>query len=280
MPHYPPVREYRNSLDVVRDAFAMLVAGPHPLSIDGRSFPGLPDRLLPLDEVRDRLLARSCPQVTRDEVWADLVHRCREGDSGWTVGAVGVGLPALTAIAAKLTSRFAADPSDIHAEILAGFLAALATADLDRPRIMLRLRWAAYRAGHAALVAALAAPVPVAPSMLPDEPPVPTGNPDLVLVDAVKAGVLTAVEAEVIGATRLDKVPLDAWADARGLGRWATYKMRSRAEKRLAEHLRENATVMVEKSSPAMSKKSVVGGVQECGTPPQGTWIPEVPPCV
>ncbi|MFI9389167.1 hypothetical protein, partial [Kutzneria sp. NPDC052558] len=228
MPPRSHNHEFRNSLDVVRDAFTLLVAGPRPLALDGGRFAGLPGRSLPLDEVRDRLLARSCPQATRDEVWAHIVGRSREGDSSWTIGAVGVALPGLTAIATALTARFAGDPGDVHAEVLAGFLTALAQIDLDRPRIMLRLRWAAYRAGHQEVMAALNGPVPVDPSTLPDEPQVPPGNPDMLLVDAVRDGVLTGAEAELIGATRLDKVPLGTWAREHDANLWGTYKARSR----------------------------------------------------
>ncbi|MEV6605681.1 hypothetical protein [Kutzneria sp. NPDC051319] len=277
MAYEPPDREFRNSLDVVRDAFALLVTGTHPVQLDGRLFDHLPDRLLALDEVRDRLLARSCPQATRDQVWASLVRRSREQGSTWTVGATGVALPALTAIAATLSARFVGDPSDIADEVLVGFLTALTSIDLERPRIMLRLRWSAYRAGHEALMAALAGPVPVDPGRLPAEPLVPVGHPDLVLARAVADGVLTAAEAELIGATRLDKTPLGKWAEEHGPSRWATYKARERAEKRLARHLRGGITV--EKPSAEKSKKVPGVGVQECGTRSHDARTPEVPPC-
>ena len=147
-------------LDAARTAFGWLVTGPHPLSIEGRLFPGLPDRQVPLNEVRERLLRRRCGQVTRDAVWAHLVLRSRTAGATWTVGCVGVALPALTRIAATLTARLAGDPSDVHAAVLTGFLTEIARIDLRKPRIMLRLRWAAYRAGHTALREALDAPVP------------------------------------------------------------------------------------------------------------------------
>lgn len=100
-----------NSLDIARTSFALLVTGPEPLSLDGRNFDGLPGQLLPLSLVRDQLLAASCPQATRDAVWAELVTRSRREGGAWTVGAVGVALPALTSVAARLTGRFAGDPA-------------------------------------------------------------------------------------------------------------------------------------------------------------------------
>ncbi|MCA1709922.1 MAG: hypothetical protein LC808_44225, partial [Actinobacteria bacterium] len=138
-------------LDCARTAFEWLVRGPDPVGVDGRLFTGLPARLVPLDQLRDRLLRRRCPQSTRDAVWAHLVLRSRTEGATWTVGCVGVALPALTRTAATLCARFADEPSDIHAAVLTGFVTELARVDLRKPRIMTRLRWAAYRAGHTAL---------------------------------------------------------------------------------------------------------------------------------
>jgi hypothetical protein len=226
-------------LDIARDAFTWLVTGPHPVSLNGRLFPGLPNRHVPLDEVRDRLLARRCPQATRDAVWAHLVLRSRTEGATWTVAAVGVALPALTSVAATLSDRFAGDPADVHAEVLRGFLTALSTVDLRRPRIMLRLRWAAYRSGYDALLEALSGPTPVALGFRSTPPHPPWGHPDLVLARAVADGVLTRTEAELIGATRLEEVPVADWAVQHQAGEWAVYKARKRAELRLAAYLRD-----------------------------------------
>jgi hypothetical protein len=230
-----------NSLDIARDAFTWLVTGPNPVSLNGRLFPGLPNRHVPLDEVRDRLLARRCPQTTRDAVWAHLVLRARTERGTWMIAAVGVALPALTSVAAMLSDRFAGDPADIHAEVVRGFLDALSSVDLRLPRIMLRLRWAAYRSGYKALTEALSGPTPVAPGFRSTPPHAPWGHPDLVLARAVADGVLTATEADLIGATRLEEVPVADWATQHQAGEWAVYKARKRAEFRLAAYLRDGA---------------------------------------
>jgi hypothetical protein len=47
-------------LDATRNAFTWPVTGPNPLSVEGRLFPGLPNRRLPLTEVRALLLHRGC----------------------------------------------------------------------------------------------------------------------------------------------------------------------------------------------------------------------------
>lgn len=308
-----------NSLDIARDTFTWLVAGPHPVSLNGRLFPGLPDRYIPLDEVRDRLLARRCPQATRDAVWVHLVLRSRTEGATWTVAAVGVALPALTSVAAMLSDRFAGDPADVHAEVLRGFLTALSTIDLRPPRIMLRLRWAAYRSGYDALTEALSGPTPVAPGFRSTPPHAPWGHPDLVLARAVADGVLTQTEAALIGATRLDEVPVADWAAQHKLHEWAVYKTRKRAELRLAAYLRDCAidsdptdpltdqvatavalarpvtptrdmprsslsvsigdVEFAEKVQGGVSKTDAKSGVQGCGTHPRSARPSEVSPC-
>lgn len=232
----------RMPLDTARTAFAWLVTGPHPVCVDGRLFGGLPDRLLPLNEVRDLLLRRRCGQGTRDAVWAHLVLRSRTEGATWTVGCVGVALPGLTRIAARLSARFAGDVTDVHAAVLAGFLAELPRIDLRRPRIMLRLRWAAYRAGHATVREALDAPVPAGSGFRSAPPSQPWGHPDFVLARAVADAVLTAEEAELIGSTRLEGLPLAEAAQQRGVTYEAVKKTRRRAELRLLAYLcAENA---------------------------------------
>jgi hypothetical protein len=308
-----------NSLDIARDTFTWLVTGPHPVSLNGRLFPGLPDRYLPLDEVRDRLLARRCPQATRDAVWAHLVLRSRVEGATWTVAAVGVALPALTSVAATLSDRFAGDPTDVHAEVLRGFLSALSDIDLRPPRVMLRLRWAAYRSGYDALAEALAGPTPVAPGFRSSPPHAPWGHPDLVLARAVADGVLTQTEAGLIGATRLEQVPVADWAAQHQTGEWAAYKTRKRAEFRLAAYLRDGAAeidptdplidqvatavALSRSATPArdhsrsslsvsvtevesaqkvqgrVSKTDAKSGVQGCGTHPRSARPSEVPQC-
>lgn len=229
-------------LDAVRECFGWLVTGPEPLSLDGRPFVGLPDRMIPLDELRDRLLRRGCPNATRDAVWGELVSRARREGATWTVACAGMALPMLASTARWLSARYPdGDPFDVHAEVLAGFLDALARIDLQRPHVLARLRWAAYRAGKRALSEALDAPTPVPPGYRSAPPRPPWGHPDLVLARAVREGVLTRTEADLIGATRLEDVAVDGWAAEHGTTIDAAYKTRRRAELRLAAYLRQAA---------------------------------------
>jgi hypothetical protein len=299
----------QNSLDIARDTFALLVTGPDPLSLTGSRFPGLPNRQVPLDEVRDLLLTRKCPQTTWDAVWSYLVMRSRAEGAAWTVAAVGVALPALTSVAATLTRHCPGDPADLHAEVLRGFLDELARVDVTRPRIMVRLRWAAYRAGYAAVADALAEKAPSPEGFWSQPPRRPWGHPDIVLAKAVAEGVLTETEAGLIGMTRLEDVPISKWAGEHGVGDWAAYKARKRAELRLAAYLREGlidsdptddltnraaAAAAIARPRPrrsrtvinsggrsgrSVSKSDPDSGLQGCGDVPRTTTSEEVPPC-
>ncbi|TDD43071.1 hypothetical protein E1288_27785 [Saccharopolyspora elongata] len=227
-------------MDAAREAFAWLTTGGHPVAVDGCLFDHLPNRGIPVDELRDLLLARGCPRRVWDQVWTHVIVRARSEGATWTIVAVGLALPMLTLIATRLTDRYADDPSDIHAEVLRGFLDALQTVDLAGGRIAIRLRWAAYRAGHRALTVALDGPTPMAPGFRSSEPRPPTGHPDLVLARAVEAGVLARTEAELIGVTRLEGVPLTGWPRSPGQTYNALHKSRRQAELRLAVWLAES----------------------------------------
>lgn len=249
-------------LDTARDTFTALVAGPDPLAVDGHLFPGLPERPIPLDEVRDLLLRPGCPRRTRDAVWRHLVQRSRGEGATWTVACVGVALPALASVGGWLAARYPGDRADIHAEVLTGFLSGLDTVDVHQPGVFPRLRWAARRAGIAALHAALDAPVPTQTGYRSSPPTPPAGHPDLVLARAVTDGVLTRTEADLIGATRLEDTRLTAWAAEHGTGHQFASRMRARAEARLLTWLtdtRDPATPEPAPASPSVTSTETTG---------------------
>ncbi|MGC7093987.1 hypothetical protein ACPZ19_04925 [Amycolatopsis lurida] len=227
-------------LDTARDAFGWLVTGPKPMAVHGARFAGLPRRPVPLDELRDRLMSEQCPPRTRDDVWAHLVLQSRARGGKWTVACVGMALPSLASSARWMAARYRGDRADAHAAVLAGFVHALATVDLSDPGIVVRLHFAARRAGQAALEESLDAPSPVDTDYHSAAPRPPYGHPDLVLARAVGEGVLTPTEADLISATRLGEVSLTDWGAAHQSEYWATYKARRRAEHRLVSWLADH----------------------------------------
>ncbi|WP_045875832.1 hypothetical protein [Pseudofrankia sp. DC12] len=259
----PPVGRGVSALPLatLRNCFDLLVAGPSPLGLDGALVAGLPARLVALDELRDLLLAGSCPQTVRDAAWAVVLRRSRHYGGAWTVGVAGMALPALRAVAARLGGYSALDTADVQAEVLTGFLEAAATVRLDLPRITVRLRWATYRAGLAATVQQREAPRPstdlfetLAQAEAPWFGPVPTG-PDQVLTGAVAAGLLTDTEADLIAATRLDDLSISTWAGHHGMAPQRASRLRQRAEQRLADHLTDPAdTSRTPRSHPSQPR--------------------------
>ena len=228
-------------LDTARDAFQWLVTGPEPMAVQGARFAGLPRRRIPLDELRDRLMSKQCPARTRDAVWAHLVRRSRTDGAAWTVACVGMALPSLASSARWLGARYRGDRADVHAAVLAGLLEALTTVDLADPGIVVRLHFAARRAGQAALEESLDAPLPVGSGFRSTVPRPPYGHPDFVLARAVGEQILTPTEADLISATRLGETSVTDWARANGTALKTAFKARDRAEDRLVSWLRDHA---------------------------------------
>ena len=227
-------------LDSADAAFRLLAAGPRPLAVNPAALAaGLPDRLVPVDELRVLLLHPATSGLARNRVWAELVRRARAGDPAWTVALVGVAMPGLRRAGAVLARAYKGDPDDLQAEILTGFLAALRALDLDDLEhipLAARLCWAARRAGQAlAFGDARHAAVRRDLRECSDAPAMPRGHPDFVLAAAVSRGVLSPAQARMIGRNRPEGVPLSRIAAETGISHSALCNRRKRAEKALAE---------------------------------------------
>ncbi|MCL9758664.1 hypothetical protein [Frankia sp. AiPa1] len=259
-------------LATLRNCFGLLVAGPTPLALDGSTVAGLPARPVALDELRDLLLAASCPQAVRDGAWAVLLRRSRRYGDSWTVGAAGMALPALYAVCARLGGHSDLDPADVQAEVLTGWLEAAASIRLDLPRIAVRLRWAAYRAGLALTVAQCEIPQ-ADPDLFQTLAEAESrsdsglGGPEQVLTSMVAAGVLSETEADLIAATRLGEMPVSAWAARHALAPRRASRLRTQAEQRLVAHL----TVGPASTRRAPQSTDEPGGPGRAPGPPPGT---------
>ncbi|HVA61351.1 MAG TPA: hypothetical protein VNG13_12575 [Mycobacteriales bacterium] len=277
-PRRPPPDGYDVSpLDVLDQAFTALVSGPDPLSLDGRTVGrGLPRRLIPLDELKTILLHPSTSYPTREAVWAELVRLSRTGEPAWTVGVTGVAIPGLRRAAGRLSRDYPSHAAlvddyrvDVDAEVLTGFLAALATIDVAAGHLPARLCWAGYRAGRSRCRREVTEARHRAGPVEGTAPMRPYGHPDLVLLAAVDAGVITLAEARLIGATRLDGMDLQQLAARLGVTYAAVRMWRSRAERRLTRFL-------VSGELPKKSRVSQIGpkgGLEGCGTSRAGTPI-------
>jgi len=229
--------------DAADAAFRLLCAGPQPLALHAAEIAaGLPDRPVPLDELRVLLLHPATGAGARNAVWAELVRRARAGGPAWMVGLAGVAMPGLRRAAGSLAAAYRGDSADLQAEVLTGFLAAVRALDLDDLEavpLASRLCWAAWRAGQQMAYAnADWAARRQDLSGWRDGPELPWGHPDFVLAAAVRMGILTRAQAELIGRNRLEGVRLSQIAAETGISHSALCNRRKRAEKAIADAIR------------------------------------------
>jgi hypothetical protein len=223
--------------DTLEKTFDLLVSGPRPLALDGTGIAGLPDRPVPLDKLKARLLHPSTPYSARDVIVGELVSRAKAQGGAWTIGVAGVLLPGLRRAVWPLVQACPGKAADIEAETLTAFLAALSRSEPGRARLASRLCWLARIGAQRLLRTELAERAGPGSDPVSAAPPRPWGHPDLVLAKAVRAGVIGAADAELIGATRIGGVDLANAADALGITYKACHLRRSRAESRLVEFL-------------------------------------------
>lgn len=223
--------------DAIDTAFTAMADGDDPIGIDCGPWAdlGLPDRFVSLRELRDWLGRHRSAYPARAAVWQHLVARARQ-DREWITAAAGMALPALVAVAGRISRGYTGDPADIDAEILTAFLGALRTIDLDDPRLFSQMRWIAVRAGMAmrwdSAPLILLGDIENAVGMAPHRP---YGHPDLVVARAVAAQIIDADDAELILATRLEGATIEALAAAVGVEAPVLRMRRKRAETALAE---------------------------------------------
>lgn len=223
--------------DTLEATFRLSCRGPRPWSLDGRAVPGLPDRPIPLDELRAVLLHPSTTYRTRGRALSILVARARAEGGAATVGLAGVLLFGLRRAVAPLCDIRPDRAADIEAEALAGLIEAVAATDPGRARLAARLCWLARNRAKRLFDTELGELGRPGPYPDAEAPPLPVTHPDLVLAQAVTEGVITRPDAALIGETRLGVTTLDEAADALGIARWAAFKRRRRAELALAEWL-------------------------------------------
>ncbi len=223
--------------DVLEASFQALSADPRPLVLDGADVRGLPDRPIPLEELRSRLLHPSTPYPVRDAAVNALLREAQANPGPAMLGLAGVLLPGLRRAAWPLAKAYPASATDIEAEVLTGLLVAVRDASPDRPRVAARLTWAARRAAEHLVRRERAERARPASTPTSAEPPRPNGHPDLVLARAIRQGVLRAEDGELIGGTRLGEYDLHAAAETAGVSYRAIRERRRRAEAALVAWL-------------------------------------------
>ncbi len=225
----------RSLFTQLETSFRLLAAGPAPLGVQGQTVTAQwPDRLIPVDELRARLLHPACPYPTRDRALNAVLHLARTDGEPWPLVLVGLLLPGLRRSARTLLLANPGIAADLEAELFTGLLTAIRTGPDVRARPGSELIWAARRAAERLRQAERSSSELAA---LPASPVVPAGHPDFVLSRAVAAGILAADDAELIAATRLGQLSLHTAAELRGISYRSAHHRRIRAERTLIDWL-------------------------------------------
>lgn len=223
--------------DTLETTFRTCCEAPRPLTLDGRAVAALPDRMIPLDELRAILLHPATPYATRDAAVSVLLGDARDRGGPATVGLAGVLLFGLRRAIAPLCAVCPQRRADLEAETLAGLLEAITATDPGRPRLAARLCWLARNRAKRLFDTELAEQARHQPQPHEQAPPLPYGHPDMVLANAVAEGVIVADDAALIGHTRLGDLSMQEAATALQIGVQAARKRRWRAERALAAWL-------------------------------------------
>jgi DNA-directed RNA polymerase specialized sigma24 family protein len=220
-------------------SFQLLVCDPAPLMLDGAAVGhGLPARPIPLGELRRLLLHPSVGFDGRDAALTWLVARAHTNGEVWMVGLAGVLLPGIGRRVYPLCRAFPRLAHDLEAEALAGLVQAVRAWPCGQDRVATRLVWAAARAAHRLLRREIRVGEREVNVGLELEPPARSPvHGELVLEQAVAAGVVSKMAAELVAASRIEELSLRELAGRWGVGYEALRKRRQRAEARLATWL-------------------------------------------
>ena len=237
----PPRARWENrtsALRVAQRVFALSTCEPTNLVLCREDVDGgeeLPAGRLLLPPLRDLLLRGQVSPATKDAVWRELIRRARADRSAWLVAALGMAMPGLRRQVRSLSVACVGDRDDLESAVAEGFVTELYRVDLAATSLCARLVRAGGRAGIRQVYQD-APPHSLVCSDFASHPPhVPWGHPDLLLADAVRTGVISPGEARLIGATRLEGVPVATLAQSSGERVSTVVVRRHRAEHRLRD---------------------------------------------
>ncbi len=224
----------------IEQRLALLDADP-AYRIDARLL-GQPGRKVTPSQLRRWLLDRSTSFAARDAVLGWLVEQARTAGGDWPVVLLAVLSPGIRRLLSGPCRRLPSGAADLAAEAVAGLLATVEITDPARGRLAASLTWSARRAADRLLAAELREPAagwdepvdfPAAAGLVGLGGSGQPQHVDLLLAEAVTAGVLSVGDADLIVTTRLDGERLEAVAETVGLSYAAACKRRQRAEAQL-----------------------------------------------
>ncbi|PWW58357.1 helix-turn-helix domain-containing protein [Actinokineospora spheciospongiae] len=202
----------------------------------------LPERFLTASGLVEVLRARSTDRSTTAALWTETARRAQVQPQPWVLLAVAGMLPRLRASAYRVREQAGCERDDIESMVMLGFVETLRSCDPAMRNLSQHLgRSAEQRARYSVTTFELPwgdipEPGPAGIRLLPLCGP--AGHPDMVLARLAGDGVVTALQADIIAATRLDGLPLSFVADKLGLSLHECGLHRTRGEGAIAHALR------------------------------------------
>ena len=246
-----PLEKPGSPLAVVRSGFEKITA--QALPTDPRPLPtsqtGLTGPVRTWGQLRERLWDPATPMAEVDAIWVWLLQRVRAKDEGAMLVCAGLAAPMLSRTASEYVTSSHTARHDTESEILTAFLGHLSRVGLEEPGVWHRLRWGAYRAVLKSATQQRTS-VTVVADLDRDLAPLGervqmigagSGHPEMVLAQAVVAGVISADAAELIAASRWEGRSLTSLATESGVSSWKLFKQRHRAEHALLAWLSDRA---------------------------------------
>jgi hypothetical protein len=242
----------------LEESFLALAASVEPLTLPADLVCEEPEQpVLPVDQVRARLAHPATSQVLRRRTWREVVRRAQELGRPWDTVAVGLSVPVLRRMLARLARPSHLERAEVEKEALAAVAVAVHEVDPQAADVGRELFAAADRAVHRLVYATcrrtvrevrpltagleeLAVPTAMAGHCDGAGPEEMDGPADeyAVLAGAVQARVVDVAEARLIALTRLVGEPMSGLAAERGVSVRQLYRHRAAAEQHLADHLK------------------------------------------
>lgn len=253
----PGGRQRHSPLRTLEESFLALAAAPGPLVLPAGLVCERPHRpFFPVDQVRSLLAHPATSPALRARTWREVARRAQDSGEPWGTVAVGLTVPALHRMLARVSRPTRLERADLEQEALTAVATALARVDLTTDDVPAHLLGAADRAVHHTVYAARGLKRREGGDMAAHAErlarlALQSGGPDMdEAVDAVRGGdeysvlaravsdrVISVAEAQLIARTRVGGEPMRRLADERGLSARQLYRHRSAAEQCVAAYL-------------------------------------------
>ncbi|MFF4602801.1 hypothetical protein ACFY12_08625 [Streptomyces sp. NPDC001339] len=249
----------RSPLGALEESFLALASAPKPLTLPAHLICEEPEQAaLPVDQVRTRLAHPGTSPALRERTWGEVVRRAQRLGAPWDTAVLGMAVPVLHRMLARLGRCDHLERAEVEQEALAAVTAALHAVDIDAAEVGRELFTAADRAVHRLVYAARrraqretgpeearslsglghGGDPAASPALALDAASGEAADEYTVLALAVRARVVTIAEAQLIARTRLEGEPMQRLATERGVSSRQLYRHRAAAEQHLAAHLR------------------------------------------